>query len=652
MARRASTGLLSQYAKNAGGASASGYWLKFYGATYGASTSPKSMYTEQVGGAVLDKCMLNTRGEPINNVSDDDSTFIPYVEGDYDAYIFFTESDADSNNTINSIFLGTNIQEDFYTPLEGAIGLQFSTVEDLVAGESINVDGIFGAIDFSRYEGQDVTTVVNNATSKAGGAPYTIKTTAQAAIDGDVIDGTGAPNYYGGNHALDGGTHVAVLVQDGTAVLTQYGTRNDGTDDSEPYQLAINYADSKAGVVFHPKATYLLSQQISMYSCSLKGESQRGVAITCGFPGIQFLLSETWQYAECKNLRFTGDGSNICFSANNSGAGFFGLEFESLRFTGFNKAFEVHHSLFNNFRNVQFRTSDHGVYFDGSSGTYHNQNYFGIGTYFDVCSISGIHFDSASNGSSLLIDGTSFDHCEIGLDAYRPCEIALYYHERNEIGIRVTNSNVQIGRGYWLGESSGPATAKGIEADNSTIIQTGQWNMVDNFGPAIDLANGSTLINMSRAEWTGSGLISIDGTSSQIVYKDTIEKATLSVSAAPEITEITNLSTTPEDVGSGRFDKSCQYTCKVMNVDSDSSSFSFGLKLDADAGSWRVEAFNSTTNSITRIDQNEFEFANMGDGLTYTFTVNAVSGQMQVESSGATVGDTVITVQGQDNIPL
>ena len=110
MARRPVTGLLSQYAKNAGGASASGYWLKFFYASYGATTSPLTMYTRQSGGVGLSKCKLNTRGEPISDSGDNDSTFIPYINGDWDAYIFFTEADADANNTVNSIYLGTNIQ--------------------------------------------------------------------------------------------------------------------------------------------------------------------------------------------------------------------------------------------------------------------------------------------------------------------------------------------------------------------------------------------------------------------------------------------------------------------------------------------------------------------------------------------------------------
>ena len=84
---------------------------------------------------------------------------------------------------------------------------EFETVENMVLG--ITTSGT--TIDYSKYEKLGMKTACNNLTSKAGAGDYIKKTVAQAEADGNVIDGTGAPNYLGRNHALTGGTHVAVL---------------------------------------------------------------------------------------------------------------------------------------------------------------------------------------------------------------------------------------------------------------------------------------------------------------------------------------------------------------------------------------------------------------------------------------------------------
>lgn len=106
MALRPTSGLMPQYAKTASGASSAAYWLKFYAP---GTSNDKLMYTDDSGLVSLAKCKMNTRGEPISNVMDDSSTFIPYVDGDYEAYLFFSEDDADLDNTARSLYLGKNI---------------------------------------------------------------------------------------------------------------------------------------------------------------------------------------------------------------------------------------------------------------------------------------------------------------------------------------------------------------------------------------------------------------------------------------------------------------------------------------------------------------------------------------------------------------
>ena len=68
---------ISQYAKNAGGAAALDYYLKFYAA--GTST-PIVMAADSTGTPTLAKCQLNSLGYPINGSS---AVFIPHIDQDY-----------------------------------------------------------------------------------------------------------------------------------------------------------------------------------------------------------------------------------------------------------------------------------------------------------------------------------------------------------------------------------------------------------------------------------------------------------------------------------------------------------------------------------------------------------------------------------------
>jgi hypothetical protein len=248
MARAPVTGLLSQYAKNAGGAAAADYWLKFYTVN---TTTQKSIFTAITAGSTLSKCTLNSRGEPISNQADDDSTFIPYVDGDYDAYLYETEADADANNTIAAVFLGRH--ETLPESLSDVALLQFATVNALISKTSLNYSE---TIDWADYVGRNVTTVVNNTTSKSGGGKYQIKTLAQASADGDLIDGTGAPYYKGKNHQLDG-TYCAVLQAVGGIFSGEsFGLNNASGNDTE----ALDSIRLNGGIVVcDPDQSYFYS---------------------------------------------------------------------------------------------------------------------------------------------------------------------------------------------------------------------------------------------------------------------------------------------------------------------------------------------------------------------------------------------------------
>ena len=87
-----------QYAKNAGGAAASNYYIKLYAS---GTTTPINMASASDGSGLLAKCQLDTLGYPINGSSD---IFIPHINQSYKIALFPTEADADANNFANAVW--------------------------------------------------------------------------------------------------------------------------------------------------------------------------------------------------------------------------------------------------------------------------------------------------------------------------------------------------------------------------------------------------------------------------------------------------------------------------------------------------------------------------------------------------------------------
>ena len=82
-----------QFSKNAGGAAADDYYLKFY---LNGTTTPTSMATDSTGGTLLDKCKINSLGYPVNG---SDDVFIPHIDQDYKLVLYTNATDADNNAT-------------------------------------------------------------------------------------------------------------------------------------------------------------------------------------------------------------------------------------------------------------------------------------------------------------------------------------------------------------------------------------------------------------------------------------------------------------------------------------------------------------------------------------------------------------------------
>lgn len=292
MARSPLTGLLPQYAKNAGGAAASGYWLKLYSV---GSTSAKSMYTALTGGSTLAKCTLNSRGETISNQFDDDSTFIPYVDGDYDAYLFETAADADSNNTAASVYLGR--YEVAGEQLSDVAILQFATVVTLISGNALNYSD---SIDWSDYLGRDVTTVVHNATSNDGGATYEVTTTNPGSLS-TLVSGV----WTGKNQDLGGG-YYAKLKSTAPYDPLEFGAIPSAIGDSTE---AFNLAMAEGATEF--TGTFEVNDITAFSAMELRGTSKAYSVLETGTPnGSIFLHNSASDVTRVRLRNFTARPKN------------------------------------------------------------------------------------------------------------------------------------------------------------------------------------------------------------------------------------------------------------------------------------------------------------------------------------------------------
>lgn len=106
------------------------------------------------------------------------------------------------NKNLTLVRTALSASTELFIPSEA----QFLTVSDMVSGTDINGNAInYGALTFGGTVNPSVNVTYNNSTSERGGMDYVIKTSGQAASDGDTVDGISVI-YVGG-----GTSYVAVM---------------------------------------------------------------------------------------------------------------------------------------------------------------------------------------------------------------------------------------------------------------------------------------------------------------------------------------------------------------------------------------------------------------------------------------------------------
>lgn len=101
------------------------WWLKAY---QQGTTTPLSMATDATGGTLLVKAQLDTTGYPLTAGA---VRFTPFIDGDYDLWLFPTEVEANTNDTTNAVQFADNVNADPES------GIPYATLVTLTGAETL-----------------------------------------------------------------------------------------------------------------------------------------------------------------------------------------------------------------------------------------------------------------------------------------------------------------------------------------------------------------------------------------------------------------------------------------------------------------------------------------------------------------------------------
>lgn len=259
-----------QYSKNAGGAAAADYYLKFYA---DGTTTPINMATDSTGGTTLAKCQLDSLGYP---TTDGSTIFVPHIDQDYKLALYTNSTDADNNTLASAAWVVDNLSpvSSLSSAVSNSAGTAltlsqwfdrqaqvFSTVSDLNAATEITAS--------------DYVIIENYSATNNSGPMFGEIVAASTGTDdgGSFIDLSGS--------SLQFKQHFV----DNKANIKKFGAEGDGTTiDYTAIQNAMDYIVSLGGgEVYVPStgnssnAYYIGSNTllITGNSVSLVGENKR-----------------------------------------------------------------------------------------------------------------------------------------------------------------------------------------------------------------------------------------------------------------------------------------------------------------------------------------------------------------------------------------
>ncbi len=227
-----------------------GWWLKAY--TPGTTTpAPKVMSDNSTGSPQAAKYQINVDGFIVSSGS---ALIIPFIDGDYDLYLFPTEAEADANDTSNALRLADDIAA--AQSIDNKISYSFSSVANLKAGTTGGedvTDELKALIDSGDVAASTLGYygTYSDSESPSGGANYILTTLARARAEKGSL---WVPDTYG-DHYLFGGTDYIAILNEIIPTFEQFGT--DGVSDTAQVKAALS-----SGLVAGTDGIYIIDAEV------------------------------------------------------------------------------------------------------------------------------------------------------------------------------------------------------------------------------------------------------------------------------------------------------------------------------------------------------------------------------------------------------
>lgn len=181
------SGSALQFSKNADGAAAADYYLKFYAA---GTTTAISMATTSSGVTTLDKCKVDSNGWAVNG---SDDPFIPHIDRDYKLVLYANSADADSNATGSAAWVIDNLSAEGLDKTYTSV----AALRDSTGNDSFNVIEIESYYEITYPStagpkgGHKRHRTGGTNTSPTVGSPVAVSTIGTGTQAGYVWDGDG-----------------------------------------------------------------------------------------------------------------------------------------------------------------------------------------------------------------------------------------------------------------------------------------------------------------------------------------------------------------------------------------------------------------------------------------------------------------------------
>lgn len=456
------------------------------------TTTPLSMATDSTGGTTLAKAEISGGGTvPIGFIKTaGDAIFIPWVDGDYDLWIFPTAAEADANDTSNAIQIANDINSDRSNAVLRAADKRYSAVFGSVAS-MVALTMVDGGT-YTPLSGQSVyltsyRTSIPFTEPQGGGGHFRIMTLAEYALTPDEI---GAAFTIGGlAFVRDIGSNVDVR---------DFGVAADGdedtglgTDDTVSYQAAIDFLASRGdkeqntgGTLLEPEGFSMISGTI-YYPLNVRRQGVAGYGTTfvpltgAVFDnGYMFSMNSsdqvTWDTAFTGQSRMSVRMMSIDNTINNVAnvRGFFSagtIIYEELRARGL----ENHITTSNDYAdNIKIRSCQSHETTSGGTVPIYNLGLLGDGLFIDGASLG------AQTGEILIqvvgCAGGVIQNCIGGSIVTDRCDALTIDGYHTEGGnVQLKRSSVTVKNSFLAGidDTIGVVMSDGsIESNNSVVL--------------------------------------------------------------------------------------------------------------------------------------------------------------------------------------